>query len=65
MIILLKIKINIHASSAKKKVIITSLNKRFYSHCFKGARRMSLYYMLSANEIKMYKSKINTLLNYF
>ena len=31
----------IHASSAKKKVIITSLNKAFYSQRFKGARRPS------------------------
>jgi len=29
----------IHASSAKKKVIITSLNKKFYSKRYKGARR--------------------------
>ena len=29
----------IHASSAKKKVVITSLNKAFYSSRFKGARR--------------------------
>lgn len=29
----------IHASSAKKKVIITSLNKKFYSQRYKGARR--------------------------
>lgn len=55
----------IHASSAKKKVVISSLGQRFYSHCFKGARRMSLYYLLSGNEINMYKSRINTLLNYF
>jgi cell wall-associated NlpC family hydrolase len=32
----------IHASSAKKRVVITSLNKRFYSRCFKGARRVAL-----------------------
>jgi len=31
----------IHASSAKKKVIITSLNKKFYSQRYKGARRPS------------------------
>ena len=31
----------IHASSAKKKVIITSLNKPFYSQRFKGARRVA------------------------
>ena len=31
----------IHASSAKKKVIITSLNKNFYSKRFKGGRRVS------------------------
>jgi len=31
----------IHASSAKKKVVITSLNKRFYSQRYKGARRPS------------------------
>jgi len=31
----------IHASSAKKKVVITSLNKRFYSNRYKGARRPS------------------------
>ena len=29
----------IHASSAKKKVIITSLSKKFYSQRYKGARR--------------------------
>lgn len=29
----------IHASSAKKKVVITSLDKRFYSNRYKGARR--------------------------
>jgi len=32
----------IHASSAKKKVVITSLNKNFYSKRFKGGRRVSL-----------------------
>ena len=31
----------IHASSAKKKVVITSLNKTFYSKRYKGARRVS------------------------
>ena len=31
----------IHASSAKKKVIITSLNKPFYSQRYKGARRVA------------------------
>ncbi len=31
----------IHASSAKKKVVITSLNKPFYAQRFKGARRLS------------------------
>ncbi len=31
----------IHASSAKKKVVITSLNKAFYSQRYKGARRPS------------------------
>ncbi|NOR54584.1 MAG: glycoside hydrolase, partial [Sulfurovum sp.] len=31
----------IHASSAKHKVVITSLNKRFYSQRYKGARRPS------------------------
>jgi len=31
----------IHASSAKKKVIITSLDKRFYSQRYRGARRPS------------------------
>jgi cell wall-associated NlpC family hydrolase len=31
----------IHASSAKKKVVITSLNKNFYSKRYKGARRVS------------------------
>lgn len=31
----------IHASSAKKKVIITPLNKRFYSQRYMGARRPS------------------------
>ncbi|SFV53400.1 Invasion associated protein p60 [hydrothermal vent metagenome] len=31
----------IHASSAKKKVIITSLSKPFYSHRFKVARRFA------------------------
>ena len=31
----------IHASSAKKKVIITSLKKPFYSQRFKGARRVT------------------------
>ena len=31
----------IHASSAKKRVIITSLNKNFYSKRYKGARRPS------------------------
>jgi len=31
----------IHASSAKKKVVITSLNKNFYSKRFKGARRVA------------------------
>lgn len=31
----------IHASSAKKKVVITSLNKTFYSNRYKGARRPS------------------------
>jgi cell wall-associated NlpC family hydrolase len=31
----------IHASSAKKKVIITSLKKPFYSQRFKGARRVA------------------------
>lgn len=31
----------IHASSAKKKVVITSLNKKFYSQRYKGARRPS------------------------
>ncbi|SFZ98823.1 Invasion associated protein p60 [hydrothermal vent metagenome] len=30
----------IHASSARKKVIITSLNKNFYSQRFKGGRRV-------------------------
>lgn len=30
----------IHASSAKKKVVITSLNKPFYSQRFRGGRRM-------------------------
>ena len=29
----------IHASSAKKKIVITSLNKKFYSQRYKGARR--------------------------
>lgn len=32
----------IHASSAKKKVVITSLSKNFYSQRFKGARRVSM-----------------------
>ena len=31
----------IHASSAKKKVVITSLNKNFYSKRFKGGRRVT------------------------
>jgi len=31
----------IHASSAKKKVIITSLDKNFYSQRYKGARRVT------------------------
>ena len=31
----------IHASSAKKRVVITSLNKNFYSNRYKGARRPS------------------------
>ena len=31
----------IHASSAKKKVVITSLDKNFYSNRYKGARRPS------------------------
>ncbi len=31
----------IHASSAKKKVVITSLNQKFYSQRYKGARRPS------------------------
>jgi len=31
----------IHASSAKKKVVITSLNKPFYKQRFKGARRVA------------------------
>lgn len=31
----------IHASSAKKKVVITSLNKTFYSQRYKGARRVT------------------------
>ncbi len=31
----------IHASSAKKKVIITSLGKNFYSQRYKGARRVT------------------------
>ena len=31
----------IHASSAKKKVVITSLNKPFYSQRFKGGRRVT------------------------
>ena len=31
----------IHASSAKKRVVITSLNKNFYSKRYKGARRPS------------------------
>jgi len=31
----------IHASSAKKKVVITSLNKQFYSQRFKGGRRVT------------------------
>jgi cell wall-associated NlpC family hydrolase len=31
----------IHASSAKKKVVITSLDKPFYSQRFKGARRVA------------------------
>ena len=31
----------IHASSAKKKVVITSLSKSFYSNRYKGARRPS------------------------
>jgi len=31
----------IHASSAKKKVVITSLSKPFYSKRYKGARRVS------------------------
>ncbi|HHO42795.1 MAG TPA: peptidoglycan endopeptidase [Epsilonproteobacteria bacterium] len=31
----------IHASSAKKKVVITSLNSPFYSSRFKGARRVN------------------------
>lgn len=31
----------IHASSAKKKVVITSLNKNFYSNRYRGARRPS------------------------
>ena len=31
----------IHASSAKHKVVITSLNKKFYSQRFKGGRRVS------------------------
>jgi len=31
----------IHASSAKKRVVITSLNKNFYSQRYKGARRPS------------------------
>jgi len=32
----------IHASSAKKKVVITNLNKKFYSQRFKLARRVTL-----------------------
>jgi len=32
----------IHASSAKKKVVITSLNKNFYSKRFTGGRRVAL-----------------------
>ena len=32
----------IHASSAKKKVVITSLSKNFYSQRFKGARRVAM-----------------------
>jgi len=35
----------IHASSAKKRVIITSLNKRFYSRCYKSAKRVYLRYV--------------------
>ena len=31
----------IHASSAKKKVVITSLSKPFYSKRYKGARRVA------------------------
>jgi cell wall-associated NlpC family hydrolase len=31
----------LHASSAKKKVVITSLKKKFYSERYKGARRFS------------------------
>lgn len=31
----------IHASSAKKKVVITSLNAPFYNKCFTGARRLA------------------------
>ena len=31
----------IHASSAKKKVVITSLSKPFYSQRYKGARRVT------------------------
>ena len=31
----------IHASSAKRKIVISSLNKKFYSQRYKGARRPS------------------------
>ena len=30
----------IHASSAKKRVVITKLNKRYYANHYKGARRL-------------------------
>ena len=38
----------IHASSAKKRVIITSLNKQFYAKRFKWARRMTTSKLLYA-----------------
>ena len=51
----------IHASSAKKRVVISSLKQKFYSRCFKGARRVSVNYLASNNNI----NQLNTLLNYF
>jgi len=40
----------IHASSAKKKVVISSLHKSFYNRTYKNARRVSKNYIVSSQQ---------------